>query len=97
MTRRLICGARDGHVKTIVRTLQAAFKESGVANAHAHRFRHTLATEILIEGGTIEDCVNILGDCPDMIRKHQTVTRISAAHHRHYGPSSWHLYDTREF
>ena len=38
--------------------------------AVAHRFRHTLATEILIKGGTIEDAANILGDSPATIRKH---------------------------
>jgi integrase len=63
-------GARDGHIKTVVRTLQAVFVKSGVANAHAHRFRHTLATEILVKGGSIEDAANILGDSPEIIRKH---------------------------
>ena len=28
-------------------TLRSVFRESGVARAHAHRFRHTLATELL--------------------------------------------------
>jgi site-specific recombinase XerD len=63
-------GARDGHIKTVDRTLKAVFTKSKVRNAHAHRFRHTLATEILVKGGTIEDCANILGDSPDVIRKH---------------------------
>lgn len=63
-------GARDGHIKTVVRTLQAVFAKSGVANAHAHRFRHTLATQILVKGGSIEDAANILGDSPEIIRKH---------------------------
>ena len=52
------------------RTLQAVFAKSKVRGAQAHRFRHTLATEILIAGGTIEDCANILGDSPEIIRKH---------------------------
>ena len=63
-------GARDGHTKTVDRTLKAVFAKSRVRNAHAHRFRHTLATEILVKGRTIEDCANILGDSPDVIRKH---------------------------
>src|SRR6516164_5044248 len=63
-------GARDGHIKTVVRTLKAVFTKSGVAKAHAHRFRHTLATEILVKGGSIEDAANILGDSPEIIRKH---------------------------
>jgi site-specific recombinase XerD len=63
-------GARDGHIKTVDHTLQAVFRKSGVANASAHRFRHTLATEVLVNGGTIEDAANILGDSPAIIRKH---------------------------
>ena len=63
-------GARDGHIKTVVRTLKAVFTKSGVTKAHAHRFRHTLATEILVKGGSIEDAANILGDSPEIIRKH---------------------------
>lgn len=30
------------------RTLHAVFKKSGIAGAHAHRFRHMLATELLV-------------------------------------------------
>jgi integrase len=63
-------GDADGHVKTVDRTLQAVFAKSGVPHAHAHRFRHTLATEIPISGGTIEDAANILEDTPEVIRKH---------------------------
>jgi integrase/recombinase XerC len=63
-------GARDGHIKTFDRTLQAAFRKSAVPNATAHRFRHTLTTEILVNGGSIEDAANILGDSPEIIRKH---------------------------
>jgi len=63
-------GERDGHVKTIDRTLKAVFAMSKVPGAHAHRFRHTLATEILVAGGSIEDVANVLGDSPDVIREH---------------------------
>jgi site-specific recombinase XerD len=63
-------GDRDGHIKRVDRTLQAVFRKSGVKNAIAHRFRHTLATEILVNGGTIEDAANVLGDSPAVIRKH---------------------------
>lgn len=63
-------GAREGHIKTVDRTLQAVFRKSGVKRASAHRFRHTLATEILVNGGSIEDAANILGDSPAIIRKH---------------------------
>jgi len=63
-------GARDGHIETVDRTLQAVFRKSGVEHANAHRFRHTLATEILVSGGTIEDAANVLGDSPAVVRKH---------------------------
>ena len=53
------------------RTLAAVFKESGVKNAHAHRFRHTLATELLGRpGATFEVVADILGNSPAIVRKH---------------------------
>ena len=63
-------GSRDGHIKTVDETLKAVFTKSGVEHAHAHRFRHTLTTEILAKGGTIEDAANILGDSPAVIRRY---------------------------
>lgn len=60
--RSLVAGAE--------RTLAAVFRRAGVEGAHAHRFRHTLASEILGEGGTIEDAANVLGDDPAIIRRH---------------------------
>jgi site-specific recombinase XerD len=60
--RSLVAGAE--------RTLKAVFKRSGVERAHAHRFRHTIASEILGEGGTIEDAANVLGDDPAIVRRH---------------------------
>jgi hypothetical protein len=56
--------------KGIWRTLNSVFRLSKVNAAHPHRFRHTLATEILVAGGTIEDVANILGDSPEIVRKH---------------------------
>ena len=52
------------------RTLTSVFRRSKVPNASAHRFRHTLATKILVNGGTIEDAANILGDSPAIVLKH---------------------------
>lgn len=37
------------------RALRSVFKKSGVHRAHAHRFRHTLATELLGQGASFED------------------------------------------
>ncbi len=58
------------HIKTVGETLRALFRKSGVADAHSHRFRHTLATEILAKGGTIEAVANILGDAPPTVKHH---------------------------
>jgi hypothetical protein len=52
------------------RTLKAVFAKSAVTNAQAHRFRHTLATETPIAGGTIEDCAISWATSPEIIRKH---------------------------
>ncbi len=63
MTRRCVVGVAE-------RTMAAVFKKSGVAGAHAHRFRHTLATEILSKGGSDQDAADVLGNSPLIIRKH---------------------------
>ncbi len=52
------------------RTLAALFKKSGVKNAHAHRYRHTLATRLLEQGATFEQVADILGNSPAVVRKH---------------------------
>ncbi|HTX38013.1 MAG TPA: tyrosine-type recombinase/integrase [Bryobacteraceae bacterium] len=61
-TRAIIRDAR--------RTLDAVYVASGVEGACSHRFRHTLATEILEMGGTFEEAADILGDTEAIIRKH---------------------------
>ena len=57
-------------VKGAWRTLNAVFKRSGVIGAHPHRFRHTLASELLGKGGSIEKVAGILGDSPVTIRRY---------------------------
>ncbi|MGA8593978.1 MAG: tyrosine-type recombinase/integrase, partial [Bryobacteraceae bacterium] len=57
-------------VRDATRTMAAVFKASGVPGAHAHRFRHTLATQILEAGGTFEDAAEVLGNSPNIIKKH---------------------------
>ncbi len=44
------------------RTLRSVFKRAGVIGAHAHRFRHTLATE--------QEVADVLGISPVIVRKH---------------------------
>jgi site-specific recombinase XerD len=62
-SRRAVVGIAE-------RTLGTVFKKSGVKNAHAHRFRHTLATRLLEQGATFEQVADILGNSPDVVRKH---------------------------
>lgn len=52
------------------RCLRAVFKASGVNGAHAHRFRHTLATELLGRGASFEEVADILGNSPEIVRRH---------------------------
>jgi site-specific recombinase XerD len=52
------------------RTLAAVFRKSGVKDAHAHRYRHTLATRLLEKGATFEQVADILGNSPAVVRKH---------------------------
>ena len=62
--------SRGTHVRIIQRMLHSVFTGAGVERAHAHRFRHTLATEILARGGTEQDCADVLGISASVVRKH---------------------------
>ena len=59
-----------GIIRGVTRTLARVFQLSEVEAAHAHRFRHTLATALLEKGWTTEDVANVLGSTPEIIRKH---------------------------
>jgi len=63
-------GKEKTHKAHIDRCLRAVFKESAVKGAHAHRFRHTLATELLGRGASFEEVADILGNSPEIVRKH---------------------------
>ena len=62
-SRRAVVGIAE-------RTLSAVFRKSGVEDAHAHRYRHTLATRLLEQGATFEEVADILGNSPAVVRKH---------------------------
>jgi len=62
-SRRAVVGIAE-------RTLAAVFRKSGVKNAHAHRYRHTLATRLLEQGATFEQVADILENSPAVVRKH---------------------------
>ena len=57
-------------VGTAERTMAAVFAESGVPDAGTHRFRHTLATQLLEHGATCEDVAAILGNSAKIVEKH---------------------------
>jgi site-specific recombinase XerD len=62
-SRRAVVGIAE-------RTLAAVFKKSEVKDAHAHRYRHALATRLLERGATFEQVADILGNGPEVVRKH---------------------------
>ena len=62
--------SRRAMVGIVERTLGAVFKKSGVKDAHAHRYRHTLATRLLEGGATFDDVAEILGNTAAVVRKH---------------------------
>jgi site-specific recombinase XerD len=62
-SRRAVVGITE-------RTLSTVFKKSGVKNAHAHRFRHTLATRLLGADATYDNVADILGNTAEVVRKH---------------------------
>jgi site-specific recombinase XerD len=63
-------GTTRALIRGVTRTLSRVFEISGVPHAHAHRFRHTLATALLEQGWTTEDVSDVLGSSPNIIRKH---------------------------
>jgi site-specific recombinase XerD len=90
-------GSRSAVIRDATRTLGAVYSLSGVPGACSHRFRHTLATEILELGGTFEEAADILGDTEAIIRKHYAKwsagrqARITGVLKR-----LWHVYGTQK-
>jgi integrase len=52
------------------RALAAVFRKSGVANGKAHRWRHTLSTDVLARGGSMQDVADVLGISVRVAEKH---------------------------
>ena len=82
-------------ITDVSRALKRVFDLSGVKNAHAHRYRHSLATEILGKGGTMGQVADILGISEHVARRHyakwslerrEQVWKIMAAIQREPGP-----------
>jgi integrase len=49
--------------------LAPVFRKAKIAGAHAHRFRHTLATDIPARGSTMADVADVLGISEHMARR----------------------------
>jgi integrase len=47
-------------------------KRAGVPNAHPHRFRDTLAVDMLTRGASPYDVAKMLGDTIETVEKHYT-------------------------
>jgi site-specific recombinase XerD len=71
---RLYFASGNATVRSLVkgawRTLSAVFARAKVSRAHPHRFRHTLASELLGKGVKIEEVAGILADSPATVRRH---------------------------
>jgi site-specific recombinase XerD len=63
-------GTKRALVRGLTRSLARVFEISGVEGAHAHRFRHTLATGLLARGRTLDQVAIVLGSSPAIIGKH---------------------------
>jgi integrase/recombinase XerC len=95
-------GSPDSAIRAAERTLMAVFVKSGVARAHAHRFRHTLATELLEHGWTFEDVADVLGNSAAVVRKHyakwsrRRQDRITDMMRSVFSEESWYIDGTRQ-
>lgn len=56
--------------KRIYERMLALGRRAGVANSHPHRFRDSLAVEMLVRGATPYDVAKVLGDTIDTVEKH---------------------------
>ena len=89
-------------IRAAERTLTPVFAKSGVPRAHAHRFRHTLATELLEQGWTFEDVADVLGNSPNIVRKHYAKwsrgrqDRITDMMKSVFARESWYVSGTQE-
>lgn len=63
-------GSARTAISVMERCLRSVFKLSGVVSARPHRFRHTMATNILANGGTLADVADVLGISEAVASKH---------------------------
>jgi integrase len=63
-------GTRQSAREIAWRLLKSVFEKAGIKNGKPHRFRHTLATDILARGGTMSDVADVLAISEAVARKH---------------------------
>lgn len=64
-------GDQRSMVSVAYRMLKAVFRASKVQKAKSHRFRHTLATDLIANhGAAFEEVADILGNTVEIVRKH---------------------------
>jgi integrase/recombinase XerD len=52
------------------RRIKRMCKDAKISPDHPHRFRHTLAADLLMRGASVEDVAAILGNSPTIVIKH---------------------------
>ena len=89
----------NSKVKSIVSVVgecvSAVFKKSGVEKAHSHRWRHTVASELLAASATFEEVADVLGDSVEVVKRHYAKwtpgrqARITDLLSRVHGDADW--------
>jgi hypothetical protein len=70
------CGKRtETHKAHVDRALRSFFKCRELKAAHAQGARHRLATEPLGRDASFEDVADVLGNTPQIVRKHYANVR----------------------
>lgn len=68
-------------ITDLQRVLRAVYNLSGVRKAHNHRFRHTLASEILAVGKDTDHVADVLGISSSIARKHYIKFTVGRQQH----------------
>ena len=63
-------GSTRSMIRDAERTMRSVYKASGVAGAHNHRFRHTLASELLRAGWSHARVAKVLGNSARIVELH---------------------------
>ena len=90
-------GSTRAIIRGAPRTMATVFRASEVKGTCSRRFRHTLATEVLELGGTIEEAADTLADSETIIRKHYAKwSRGRQLRFSELLSRLWHVYGARK-